>query len=324
MLRYYTWAVAEKTLSIVPGGKALYRGVGRVAKHRSRGVGSQMTSSFPLARKAKELVAPGGEIVDLGSGWFNHDAFLLYLVGDWRVHLFDIEDRARLQYIRNFLSYLVDGMDAFAVELGIDADEARDKLRELLALPTREAIYARCNFHLVISDEVDKPFLPEGSVDFMLSNCVLGHIRPEVLDAELVALGRMLKPDGAMYHLIGHDDHWAFHDKKAMGWPSFNYLRYSERTYRLLFDTKLEYHNRIVKPEWLEIFDRAGLTVLDWDPVITEDSRQAVRSLPHIDRRFAGHSLDELAIVHSYVLLEPRPDGPAAAGGAAQGLARAT
>lgn len=32
MLTYYTWAVAEQTLSHLPGGKALYRRVGRAVK----------------------------------------------------------------------------------------------------------------------------------------------------------------------------------------------------------------------------------------------------------------------------------------------------
>jgi hypothetical protein len=119
---------------------------------------------------------------------------------------------------------------------------------------------------------------------------------------ELVILRRMLKDNGYMYHLIGHDDHWAFHDR-SIEWPSFNYLRYSERTYGLLFDTKMEYHNRLVKPEWLQIFDRCDLHVEEYNARITEISRQNVRALPRIDGRFAKYPLDDIAIIYSYVLL---------------------
>jgi hypothetical protein len=308
MIRYYSWAVTEKTLSFVPGGRRMYRRIGTIVRRGRQGTGGQLANSYPLARKAKELVGEGGTILDLGTGWFHHDAFLLYLAGDWNLVLFDIEDRGRLQYIRNYLGYLLDNVAEVSAELAIDEDGARSKLEELLALPSREAIYEHCRFTLVFTDEVTEPFLPERSVDLMVSNCVLVHIRPDVLVAELVALRRMLKDDGRMYHMLGHDDHWAFHDS-SMKWPSFNYLRYSERTYRLLFDTRLEYHNRIVKPEWLDLFEQSGLRVLGYDEHITEESRENVRSLPRIDGRYAGYSIDELAVYYSYVLLgKEEPD----------------
>jgi hypothetical protein len=311
MIRYYGWALGEKALSLTPGGKRFYRAVGRVVRHRTLGTGGQLANSYPIARRARELLRPGDTVLDLGTGWFHHDAFLLHLAGDWNIFLFDIEDRGRLQYIRNYLTYLLENVGSVSSELGVEEAEAREKLRELLALGSRKEIYARCNFVPCITDQVDRPFLPERSIDLMVSNCVLVHIRPEHLEPELVALRKMLKDDGAMFHMLGHDDHWAFHDP-AVKWPSFNYLRYSERTYRMLFDTRLEYHNRIVKPEWLEIFERTGLRVDDYHAVVTDDSRASVQSLPRIDARYASHPVNDLAVIYSYVLLRKQaPDGDA-------------
>jgi hypothetical protein len=305
---YYTWALTEKTLSYVPGGKAFYRAVGRVVKSRAQGTGEQISTAFPTARKAKELVPSGGAVLDVGTGWFHHDAFLLYLVGDYKIYLFDIEDRAQLNYIRNYLGNLLENVEVIARELNISVADAREKLRELISLPDRRSIYSRCNFVPCITDHVDEPFLPEGSIDFMVSNCVLVHIRPELLMTELVTLRRILRDDGFMYHMLGHDDHWAFHDP-SVSWPSFNYLRYSETTYKLLFDTKLEYHNRLVKPEWLDVFTRAGLRVEEYETEVTDESRASVRSLPRLDARYASYPLDDLAAIHSYVLLaKQRPD----------------
>src|SRR5215218_3235616 len=212
MLRYYTWAVGEQSLSLLPGGKSLYRRVGRVVKAKTQGTGPQLATSFPLARKAKELTPPGGSILDVGTGWFHHDAFLLYLVGDYTIYLFDIEDRGELEYIRNYVRYLRDNIEWVSNELAIDATRAQDKLTDLLALPDRTSIYAHCNFVPCITHQVDRPFLPERSIDFMVSNCVLVHIRPHMLLPEMTTLRRLLKPSGAMYHMLGHDDHWAFHD----------------------------------------------------------------------------------------------------------------
>lgn len=308
MLRYYAWALAEKTLSYTPGGKRFYRAVGEIARRRTRGAGEDFAggTGFKLVRKAKEIVPPGGTILDVGTGYYHHDAFALYLAGDWQLELMDIEDRARLTYIRNYLGWLRENVGTVCSELDIPKAQATEKLDELLALPSREAIYERCRFRLHVPDDLTRPFLPEGSVDFMLSNCVLVHVRPDILHGELVALRQMLADDGAMYHMLGHDDHWSFHDPK-MSQPSFNYMRYSDRVYRLLFDTRLEYHNRILRPEWVPIFKRAGLRVLDYECLRDDASREAVRKLPKVASRYRQYPLDDLAIVYSYFLLEKAP-----------------
>ncbi len=302
MLRYYTWAVVEKALSFTPGGKALYRGVGRLVKRNTQGTGAQLATAFPTARKVKEVVAPGGSILDLGTGWFHHDAFLIYLSGEYEVVLFDVEDRARFNYVRNYLRYLLDNAGWVSSELDVPEDVTRHKLGELLELPDRRSIYARCNFVPCISSNPGDPFLPPQSIDCVVSNCVLVHVRPELLVLELAALRQMLKDDGVMYHHLGHDDHWAFHDS-AMQWPSFNYLRYSDRTYRWLFETKLEYHNRLVKPEWADVFRQAGLRVLEHTTLVTDESIESVRNLPSIDRRYASYPVEDLAVIYSWVLL---------------------
>lgn len=307
MFRYYAWALATKGLSLMPGGGMLYYGAASVLKRRVRGSGGDFaggSSVSELLLKAKDLTPAGGTILDIGTGLYHHDAFLLYLAGDWQVELFDIRDRAKLTYIRNYLGYLRDNVQATAAALGVNADGVQEKLDELLALPSREAIYDRCNFGLHIEPDPTKPFLPDGSVNFMLSNCVLVHVREDVLLDELLSLRRMLADDGFMFHMLGHDDHGAHHDPK-MRQPSFNYMRFSDRTYRLLFDSNLgEYHNRMTKSEWLHVFARADLRVLEYDGRISERSCEAVSELPRIDARFAQFPAEELAIYYSYVLLD--------------------
>jgi SAM-dependent methyltransferase len=304
MLRYYAWALGEKALGSLPFGKSFYGAVGRAANRSSRGRKQSFTSSLRLARKGKELIPPGGTVLDIGTGWFHHDAFLLYLAGDYRIHLFDIEDKASLAYIINYLENLRANCELISSELAIETAEARVKLERLLALGSREEIYEACGFVPCITRAVTEPFLPEDSIDFMVSNCVLNHIPPSVLKAELGALRRMLKPEGRMYHLLGHDDHWTFHDPST---NRFNYYRYSDRYYRLFFETKLEYQNRLVKQEWLRLFADVGLEIEDYWPLIDDVSRREIAELPKIDQRFACYPAEELAIIHSYVLLRKSP-----------------
>jgi hypothetical protein len=316
MFAYYLWAAGEKSLSLLPGGAFLYKGLSRIVNANGRSMRrlGSCASSYRLVSTAKRLTPAGGVVVDVGTGWHHHDALLLYLCGDYRTYLFDIEDKATLEYIQVYLRHLLLKADEIARELEIDAEQARQKLRMLLALRSRAEIYRACNFTLCITQQVDRPFLPEGSVDFMISNCVLSHIPPAMLRPELIALRRMLKPTGMMYMLIGHDDHWSFHDASA---NVFNYYRFSDRFYRLLFDTRFEYQNRMVKSEWSPVFKDAGLEVVTYWGKVSDDTREQIRALPHIDKRFARYSLEELATRHSYFLLRPEPGslrGEAAAG----------
>ena len=304
MLVYYAWAASEKALSYVPGGKYIYRGVSKVvnAGDRSKRRLAGTPTSYRLVRKARELTPPGGTILDVGTGWHHHDAFMLYLCGNYKIYLFDIEDKSSVKYIQIYIQHLLDNVDELVQELALDADHIRQKLQPLLALASRQDIYRACNFSLCITDQTSEPFLPVGSVDFMVSNCVLTHIPPVILRPELAALRLMLKPNGLMYMMIGHDDHWSFHDHSA---NQFNYYRYSDKLYSKLFDTSFEYQNRMVKSEWEPVFASAALEIVDYWGRVTEQSRQDIRNLPHIDERFSRYSLDELATVHSYFLLRP-------------------
>nr|WP_294528288.1 class I SAM-dependent methyltransferase [uncultured Rhodopila sp.] len=303
MLKYYAWAVAEKTLSVVPYGGFAYKTASIVANAngRSKRRLQGCPSSYMIVRKARQMTPQGGTILDIGTGWHHHDSVLLYLYGgDYKIYLFDVEDKARFSYLKTYFEHLLQIIDELEREIGLDKKTAREKLQYLLTLQSREEIYRACNFELCITTQTDKPFLPEGSVDFMVSNCVLTHIPPAIIEPELKALRRMLKPDGKMYMMIGHDDHWAFHDASM---NRFNYYRYSDKLYSLLFDTNFEYQNRMTKSEWLPVFERTGLKVAEYHANISDDSRRDIEALPHIDERFARYPLDELAIVHSHFLL---------------------
>jgi hypothetical protein len=317
MLRYYTWALGQKALGLTPGGKTFYRAVGRVVKKKNQGRGGQFLTALPVVKKVAALAPASATIMDVGTGWFHKDAFLLYLAGrgKHRILLFDIADKALLHYIKNYLEDLLTHSKLLAREIGVDEPEIRERLDELLRMPSRQMIYDRCNFEPCITRKTHEPFVPSNSVDCMVSNCTLVHIPPNVLVPELRNLRLMLKDDGFMYHMLGHDDHWAFHDP-SVPWPSFNYLRYSDRLWRLFFETNLEYQNRIVKPEWIDIFRGCDLDVVEYNVCINDRSRAAVKGLPSISERFARYDLDDLAIVYGYVLLRKSAAGRRNAGNA--------
>ncbi len=298
MLRYYAWPIAEQVLARLPLGHALYRWLG-ARKHRAART-RILPSSLRLVERSRRLKPHGGHALDVGTAWYHRDAFLLYLVGDWRVTLFDVEDKATLGSIRSYVQTLVAEAESVAPAVGKTPEYVREQLAPLLRLTTRHALYEACRFTPAITRATDRPMTAEGSVDLIVSNCVLNHIRLPILEPELRALAQTLKPDGVMNVLIGHDDHWSFHDPSMR---MFEYYRFSDRLYRVVFETPFEFQNRMVWPEWQDLLERAGIHVLDHDPYVTPESRRAIASLPTICARFIGVPLEQLAIIHSYVTL---------------------
>jgi|GEM_PF-5927935 SAM-dependent methyltransferase len=302
MIRYYSWALTEKALSYLPFGKQLYYGLGALYNQGTKGTEGPMQSAINIVNNSRKFLRPGAVILDVGTGWYHHEPFLFYLLGDYRVCLFDIKDKSTFRYIRNYLDAIRKNIRDISAQLGIDPDDALARLAKLDACTTRGQLYQACGFIPVISRETDSLFLPENSIDLMVSNCVLNHIPREILLPELKVLREILKPDGRMHFLIGHDDHWTFYDRRE---NQFNYYRYSDRYYRLIFETKLQFQNRLVKAEWLSVFNDCGLIVDDYHPHITENSIKEIRKLrDKLDPRFSIYPDEELAIIHSYVTLK--------------------
>src|ERR1700749_3711246 len=103
MLKYYAWATAEKALSLVPLGDRVYQAASLVANAggRSERRLKGCSTAYRLVRKARAVEPHRGTILDVGTGWHHHDPVLLYLYNEnYKIYLFDIEDKARLGYLR--------------------------------------------------------------------------------------------------------------------------------------------------------------------------------------------------------------------------------
>lgn len=300
-VRYHLWPLAEQMLGRMPGGHRIYDALGHM-KH-AREHDSILASSLRLARRSRALKPDGGHALDVGTGWYHRDAFLLYLAGEgrrWRVTLFDVSDKATLGSIRAHLQCVLRHAGDIGQAVGLTAEAVANLVQPLLALPTREAVYERCGFTLAITTRTDQPMAPEGSVDLVVSNCVLNHIPPAVLVPELRAIRATLAPDGVFNVLVGHDDHWAFHDRTA---NMFECYAIRDHVYAAYYETPFEYQSRIPVTQWPALFAEAGLAVKAAEMHRTEESLAAIRELRAAGRltpRYAALTDDDLAVVHAY------------------------
>ena len=301
MIKYYSWAIAQKILSNIPYGEKIYYGIGKKLQGNVKGRSGPMQSALNLVKVGLSLIKENDTILDVGTGWYHHEPFLFYLSGNFKVYLFDIMDKAEINYIKNYLNGISDRLAEICDFFEISFDQARNKLDFLLSLNKKSEIYETCNFHPVITKETDSLFLPENSIDLMISNCVLNHIPLSILKPELKMLKKILKTTGRMHFLVGHDDHWTFHDRSA---NMFQYYKYSDAFYKLFFETNFQFQNRLIKTEWEQLFEESGIKIIKYFPHQTEISLNEIKELRKvINIRFSDKSNDELSIIHSYFTL---------------------
>ena len=98
MIKYYSWAIAQKMLSYTPGGSKIYYGLGSLLQKNNKGKAGPMSSAINLVRNIQNLVHKDAIIMDVGTGWYHHEPFLLYLCGFSKFYLFDVVNKSKLNY----------------------------------------------------------------------------------------------------------------------------------------------------------------------------------------------------------------------------------
>ena len=64
--------------------------------------------------------------------------FLLYLCGFSKFYLFDVVEKSKFIYIKNYLNGIIDNIEVISNELQIDESNAIDKINELLSCNSKK------------------------------------------------------------------------------------------------------------------------------------------------------------------------------------------
>lgn len=143
--------------------------------------------------------------------------------------------------------------------------------------------------------------LESESIDFVSSTNTLEHIPAKDIVPILAECRRLLRPDGIISSRIDLRDH--FCDADA-GLSPYNYLRFSDRVWRILNSSVL-YQNRLRRPDYLRSFADAGLAIVD--ETATQPTDEQLTALRNLDLapRFRSYSLEELAVQALVVIARP-------------------
>lgn len=180
------------------------------------------------------------KVIEIGSGWFPMmPYFMLYLGRAKEVSTYDLN--------RHFSDKNSERLNKiFCLEYGVAINPDP---KNPYKLP--QQIQYHPNTNLINAN------LPEA--DLVFSRFVLEHVKPgDILEMHR-KFRKELKPGTIIIHLISPSDHRA-HVDPTLSLQDF--LRYSEQEWNRK-QTKFDYHNRLRLPQYLEIFKKAEVEILE-------------------------------------------------------------
>ncbi|HVD65927.1 MAG TPA: methyltransferase domain-containing protein [Gaiellaceae bacterium] len=230
---------------------------------------------------------------EFGAGWDFAVPLSFWSLGVERQILVDLRPNLRLPLVEVSLRRLRE-------LVGVDRD-LRDPGRA--AVNSVAELEARFGIRYLAPCDARATGLPSASIGFVSSTSTLEHIPAEDLVPLLAESRRLLCPDGALSCRIDLSDHFSHFDASL---SPYNFLRYSDRAWRLANSTLL-YQNRLRRPDYLAAFQAAGLTVVE------EKSWRPASSAAELDRidlaeRFRSYAADDLAVQGLRIVARPSPD----------------
>lgn len=289
MIKYVAVAAALKAFSVCPQTKALYRAIGNTV-----GSGRRTSRGLPKShiRRAHRLldlmekhnaIHDSARLLEVGTGWIHWESVFLRLFYDVDVTLYDVWDNRQLDPLKRYFAELERLIDE---EMAIDPGQHKrvhSLLRSVSSVDSFSDLYSLLGFDYVLDMSGTLDPLPDQTFDVVFSCNVLEHVRAEILPECLQSFSRVLLPGGYSVHTIDMGDHLSYYDP---GVSAKNYLSYSDRVWKHLFENEVQYFNRVQRPEWLSLFRNAEFELMQEDSAFTGLGTIAIANrYEHMSRR---------------------------------------
>src|SRR6266403_209192 len=200
----------------------------------------------------------GRDYVEVGTGWFPTLPFCYSLAGAASCKTFDIIPHLSENLTFRMLYRLREHLQLISDLAGRSFAEVASDYEKLKQCRTIAELLRTARVQYIAPGDATRTALPDGGVDCLYSNSVLEHVPSAAISQIMMESHRILKSGGLSVHSANCGDHYAYFDS---GISSINYLRYSERKWRL-WNNSLLYQNRLRPEDFAEILEQSGLKLI--------------------------------------------------------------
>ncbi|MDP9205200.1 MAG: methyltransferase domain-containing protein, partial [Gemmatimonadota bacterium] len=246
------------------------------------------------------LLRDGGNVLEIGTGWVHWEATVLRLFYDVNATLIDVWDNRQFSAYKHYLAQLGRYIDSDLGVSRVQSRRARSELARLLRAQSFDEAYELLGFQYVVDEEGALQCLADESFDFIVSCAVLEHVKLGILPTFMKNMARVLKPGGYSFHTIDIGDHLAYLDSSS---HQKQYLAYSERVWKSLFENQVQYFNRVQRSEWIALFEDNRLELMSFDEAST--TLTGLRIAPQF-QRFSASDLacTSLRVIHEKAAID--------------------
>jgi hypothetical protein len=258
-----------------------------------------------LQRLAPTKGKDGFKVFELGTGWFPTVAIGLFLCGAQEVWTWDIAPFLKRGRLKDTLGRFLEIEEQGLRNRFHALPERLARLREVMALCDSPEglkpaeLLERLGIHYRVGNASQTGLLPQ-SIDLIVSDVVFEYLSPQALREVLQEFRRIAAPNAVMSHTVDLTDQYAAGDT---GITQFNFLRFSDRVWRLLNNPIIPL-NRLRIGDYRTAFRDSGFEVVDevdrlGDPVDLKGTPLAAR--------FRGYPVEDLLVVFTWLVAVPQP-----------------
>jgi SAM-dependent methyltransferase len=264
MIKYILTATSLKAISSCLLTQKLYRKLGNIIGNYNRTKGKMPQHYFDRVNRMLSINRSFGvpqdgiKILEIGTGWLHWEAITARLFFNVECVLFDIWDNRQMVGMKNYIIQLDKMLDKLDTEEA-KINEAHRLISKIIKVERFEDLYNLLGFKYIVDKNGDFSQLGVNTFDYVVSAAVLQHVDENIMSKFINDIATTLKPGGYSYHSINLRDQLLDYDNSVS--PK-QYLRYSDHVWNRWFNNDITHVNRIQRPEWLELFKKAGLELV--------------------------------------------------------------
>jgi hypothetical protein len=286
-------AIVQLGLSKVPFGEAVNHKLQLMGGKRSDayfGMRLDWGLKFLERMQRNHVNFSGKQVLEIGTGWDAIHTILLYSVGVQNITSVDVIPHARIELSQKIVTMLREQTSRVAAISGELESVITERLDRLAATGSVAELFEAMNARYLAPGDASKTGLAENSVDMVYSYAVYSHIPSDVLTRIVNEERRIIRPGGQSVHRIVMEDPFAAEN----GGDGVNFLRFSEKIWRLIGENNIRYHNRLRASEVVALYSGHKSVVEHSNPMVLPENLQNLKKIK-LNERFVGMTPEDLA-----------------------------
>lgn len=306
LVRWLAKALLQRGISVLPRSESANYLFQRHVTHALPPSTASFRNKFSRALAHLEALAGygpsrplgGAVLYEFGAGWDLAVQLSYWSLGVDRQVIVDLRPHVRFQLVNLTLARLESERAALEAEA---ERELRDPGPERIG--SVRDLEERFGITYLAPRDARATGLDGDSVDLVSSTNTLEHVPAADIVPILTECRRLLRPDGIFSSRIDLRDHYSYFDR---GVSPYNFLRYSDRTWRL-FNSSVLYQNRLRRPDYLRAFSEAGFEVVSERTARPNEGERAALDSLELAPRFREYSPDDVGVLALVLVASPAP-----------------